>query len=192
MNLGIFGGSFSPVHLGHYEIARQILAKGAVDRVLVVPAHQSPFKTNQKPLDAALRLALLEATFADLADVSIERLELDRPEVSYTSRTIEAFARRWPEARLFLILGEDSFAQFHCWHQAETIIKRAELLVFSRQLDKHPDLEASRQFCQGRYHWLDLDLPQISSTEIRQGTNEEAANTHWLHPNARSVWEAHR
>ncbi|MDT8445314.1 MAG: nicotinate (nicotinamide) nucleotide adenylyltransferase [bacterium] len=188
MNLGIFGGSFSPVHLGHYQIVRQILALGQVDRILVVPAYQSPFKLDQEPLDSELRLSMLRATFADLANAQIELYEMNRTEVSYTAHSLRHFSRAYPDDHLFLILGEDAFAHFPQWFEALEILKMARLLVFRRHLSSPPDLSQATQFAGDRVQWLDLDLPPVSSTKIRGGSLTDLVEQNWLHPEALKLW----
>lgn len=188
MKLGIFGGSFNPIHRGHYEIVRQILALRKVDRVFVVPAYRNPFKADSKPLPAALRLELIKATFKEVSEVEVLSTELEQPELSYTYLTLEKIRAQYPQDELFLILGSDAFSLFHQWKKAKQILKLASLLVFRRQLENSLDLEPALELVGNQVEWLDLELPRISSTEIRIEEIEGLTQKKWLHPQALKVW----
>ena len=129
----IFGGSFSPVHLGHVAVVRGLLSLPGVPRVLVVPAGVSPFKQDRPPLPASLRWRMLQAALGGLPGVSLWDLELRRPGPSYTVQTVAALHSLLPQARLSLAMGWDTLHGFARWHQAATLLEMAGLLVVPRR-----------------------------------------------------------
>jgi len=187
MNLGIFGGSFSPVHRGHFEIANQLIGQSAVDRILVVPTYQNPFKHNQRPLEEELRLDMLEATFSSLPECTICDFELKRKMVSYSYKTIEAFSAAHPTDRLYLILGADAFSLFYQWTHVERILNLCELIVVGRQ-GSSENLSQSKKLAAEKMTWFELEIPEVSSTQIRNESPETLKASNWLHPEALKVW----
>jgi nicotinate (nicotinamide) nucleotide adenylyltransferase len=130
--VAVFGGSFNPVHEGHLAIVRALAADPEVQRVLVVPAHRSPFKGAGAPLPAALRWEMLRRALAGLPRVALSDVELHRPPPSYTVDTLHALAAWLPGARLMFALGWDAFAEFRGWYRAAEILSLAGLVVFDR------------------------------------------------------------
>ena len=187
MNLGIFGGSFGPVHRGHYEIVLQILQHAVVDHVYVVPAYQNPFKESVCPLNEELRWSMLKATFDGVGHCSLSDVELKNKNISYSYKTVEYFSRQYPSDDLHLVVGADAFAFFHQWKEAEHILELCRLIVVGRQ-GANLDLAASTELAGERMKWLDLKLPKISSTEIRNYPIEKLESANWLHPKALEVW----
>lgn len=190
-HFAVFGGSFNPVHVGHVAIVEALAAQPGVSQVLVVPARRSPFKGAQAPLPAALRWAMLRAALGRRPRVSLLDLELRRPPPSYTYDTLVSLAAAYPRARFRLALGWDAFRDFAGWHRAEHILEEAGLLVFGRAGTERPPLTDSAAWIaclpaawQGRarpdaegladeagrplLRYLELDLPEISSTEVLQ------------------------
>jgi len=187
MNLGIFGGSFSPVHRGHFEIARQLLDRGVVDQLVVIPTFLNPFKQDNLPLNNGLRLSMLEATFSRLEQCEISDFELKNESISYSYKTIQAFADKYPGDKIHLILGTDAFALFYQWSHVEQILCLSDVIVVGRQ-GASPDLSQSTKLVGDKMTWLELDIPEISSTEIRKQSPETLKASHWLHPEALKVW----
>jgi len=113
MKVGIYGGSFNPVHLGHVGIAKRAIADLALDRLIVVPASVSPFKT-ERPM-AWDRVELVKAAFRDLEKTFVDLREIERGGVSYSIDTVRAIAGENPGAELFFVIGEDSVAGLSRW-----------------------------------------------------------------------------
>lgn len=127
--VGVFGGSFDPVHNGHLAIAQAALETVPLDRVIFVPARRSPLKDASPTASEADRLAMLELATRDEPRFAVSRIELDRPAPSYTVDTLEALAG---EGRLHLILGADAAAQLPRWRDPQRIRELATLLVARR------------------------------------------------------------
>lgn len=130
--IGIFGGSFDPVHLGHLLVARAAREELGLDRLFLVPAAQSPFKPGRPPTPGADRLRLLRLATAGLEWCEVDAQEIERGGVSYTVDTLQAYARRFPGAELFYLVGGDNTAQLNQWRNAELLAKMATFVVVPR------------------------------------------------------------
>ncbi|MDP7014016.1 MAG: nicotinate (nicotinamide) nucleotide adenylyltransferase [Verrucomicrobiota bacterium] len=131
-SIGIFGGSFDPVHNGHVLVARAALEELSLDRLYIVPAARSPFKPEQQPAPAAARLRLLRLAFAGCADCEIDPQETEREGVSYSIDTLRTYAGRHPEARLHYLIGADHVPTLPEWREAARLAKLAEFVVVPR------------------------------------------------------------
>jgi nicotinate-nucleotide adenylyltransferase len=130
--IGLFGGSFDPVHLGHTMVARAALAEVGLDRLFIIPAAQSPFKPEQTPAPAEDRLAWLRLAFADEPRCEIDAQEIERAGVSYTIDTVRDYAGRFPEAELFYLIGADHVPTLPEWREAAALADAATFVVVPR------------------------------------------------------------
>ncbi len=130
--IGLFGGSFDPVHNGHVLVARAALEELLLDRLFIVPAARSPFKPEQQPAPAAARLRLLHLAFAGCADCEIDSQEVERDGISYSIDTIRAYAARYPEAKLHYLIGADHVPTLPQWREAADLAKLADFVVVPR------------------------------------------------------------
>lgn len=127
-----FGGSFNPVHRGHVDLVRGLLAGGGVDHVLVVPAARSPFKDDPELLPAALRYDMVRRALQGIARSSVLDLELRRPPPSYTAETLADLQSLCPAASFRLAMGLDAFRGFAGWYRGAELLARAGLLLVDR------------------------------------------------------------
>jgi nicotinate-nucleotide adenylyltransferase len=132
MKIGLFGGSFDPVHLGHLLVGQAAREELGLDRLFFIPAAQSPFKPDSKPISGANRLRLLRLALAGKAWCEIDEQELHRGGVSYTIDTVRDYARRFPEAQIFYLIGGDHVAKLPAWREAEELARRVEFVVVPR------------------------------------------------------------
>lgn len=130
--IGLFGGSFDPVHTGHLLVARTALESLALDRLFFLPAAQSPFKPGQPLTSGALRARLLRLALAGWTCCEVDTLELERGDVSYTIDTVRVFARRFPEATLFWLIGGDHLPLLPHWREADALAGLVEFAVVPR------------------------------------------------------------
>jgi nicotinate-nucleotide adenylyltransferase len=131
--IGIFGGSFNPVHLGHLIPADDARAALGLDRVLFVPARVPPHKGAADLLDGDERAALIEAALAGEPAFEVSRADLDRDGPSYTVETIRIVRETLPEgAEVFLMMGSDSLADLPSWRSPDEILRLARVAVFPR------------------------------------------------------------
>ena len=133
MRIGIYGGSFNPVHLGHLIAAECCLEQAQLDRVLFMPAATPPHKQGQLLADAADRVAMLTLAVGGHEAFAVSTIEVDRGGVSYTVDTLAVLAERHPHDTLALLLGPDALAQFPTWREPRTIADRCELVAVERE-----------------------------------------------------------
>ena len=140
--IGILGGSFDPIHLGHLRSAEEVAEALGLDRVEFVPAHQPPHKPDRRLADDRDRLTMVELAIADNPRFRASTVEIDRQGVSYSVDTLEAFRARESDASLFFILGIDAFRDMHTWKDTERIVELASVVVTSRPpLAVEPSIE---------------------------------------------------
>ena len=125
MRLGIYGGSFDPIHYGHLLLAECCREQAALDRVLFVPAFQSPHKLGAEPASAAARCEMVQLAIGGHAAFGLSTIEVDRGGVSYTIDTVTALGEQFPEGELFLLMGADTLHDFPNWRSPDEISERA-------------------------------------------------------------------
>ena len=156
MRLGIFGGSFDPIHHGHLILARAALEELGLDRILFIPANLSPHKTETRPATAQDRLAILQLAIKDEPGFATCDIELHRPPPSYTVETLRELQGLHPEDEFTLLIGADNVAKFETWREPDEIRRLAKIAVLDRANHAAPhDWPVVRR------------LVDISSTDIR-------------------------
>ena len=142
MNIAVFGGSFNPVHNGHIDIAKRAFRRLELDRLVVVPAFMSPFKTADNYLisliSPAERLTLCKLAFCDMPLVTVSDYEIKKGGVSYTIDTLKYFKNFYSLKdcdKLFLIVGQDILPRIDEWHKIDEIRNICEIQPFERKLN---------------------------------------------------------
>ena len=130
--IGLFGGSFDPVHLGHLLAAQAAVEELKLARLFFIPAAQSPFKPESQPAPAVARLQLLRLALAGMTNCEIDEQEIRRAGVSYTIDTLRDYAKRFPGAELFYLIGADNAAKLNEWREADALAKLAEFVALPR------------------------------------------------------------
>jgi len=133
MRIGVYGGSFDPVHLGHLIVAECCREQAGLDRVLFVPAAVPPHKRDRRLAAAEDRLAMLTLATGGHDAFAVSTIELDRDGVSYTIDTLAALAMRQRHDAFVLLLGPDSLAQLPTWREPQSIVDGWEVAVVERQ-----------------------------------------------------------
>ncbi|HTR03789.1 MAG TPA: nicotinate (nicotinamide) nucleotide adenylyltransferase [Thermoanaerobaculia bacterium] len=169
MRLGVFGGTFDPVHDGHLLPVAAAAAKFSLQRVFYVPARLSPHKSGAAaPTDARHRVAMLALALSGRPDWSIDLEELDREAPSYTVDTLRSIAARHPGDELWLLMGTDILAGFGRWRSPEDILKLARIAAFEREpfsgaAVSVPEVPGLKD----RLSVFDAGSVRISATELR-------------------------
>lgn len=132
MKIGLLGGSFDPVHLGHLLVARAALEELGLARLFFIPAAQSPFKPGSPPVPAPLRLQMLRLALAGETACEIDDVEIRRGGVSYTVATLRHYAEKFAGAELFYLIGSDQAALLPQWREAGELARLAEFVVVPR------------------------------------------------------------
>lgn len=177
MKIGIFGGTFDPVHRGHLQLAQTARSQFSLDKVIFVPAYQPPHKqtlpflTSSRDRYEMVRLAIEAKPFLEISDC-----ELKRKGVSYTFDTLTAFENMYPGSQFFLILGKDAFEAVDAWHRAVELKQRVHFLVAKRETQ---ELQAPEGV---RVSWIQMPLCPISASGIRAAIKQGRAVDDYISP----------
>src|SRR5512142_562742 len=166
--LGLFGGSFNPVHLGHLLVAQAALEELQLSHVFFVPASQSPFKPDVQLAPASERLRLLRLALAGPNYCSVDAQEISRGGVSYTIDTVRAYAARFPQAQLWYLIGGDHAQFLPKWRAAEELARLARFALIPRPGQELGPLPAPFRGVALRGWTLDLSASQIRE-RVRAG-----------------------
>lgn len=155
--IGIYGGTFDPIHHGHLIIAREVLETLGLDKVIFVPARVSPFKKAAPIASGEIRLSMMRAAIENEAGFAVNDCELHRPPPSYTIDTVEEIGRRKSDAEIYCLIGEDNVDALRKWHRFAELDKMVRFVVLDRtgQERSHPYQVIRRKI-------------DISATEIRK------------------------
>ena len=172
MRLGIYGGSFDPVHYGHLLAAEQCREQCALDELWFVPAAVPPHKRDEALTPGQQRAEMLELAVAGMPHFRVSRIELDRAGPSYTVDTLLALQQNDPSRELFLVLGADSVSDFPTWREPRRIAELATLLVVNRG-HTPPDLTCLAELTGPRAPIV-VSMPAVdlSATDIRRRIRE--------------------
>jgi nicotinate-nucleotide adenylyltransferase len=181
MRIGIYGGTFDPVHHGHLILARQALEEFKLDRLIFVPAAESPFKLHNHTVPASDRLAMLRLAIKAEDRFEVDALEIERGGVSYSIDTVKMFRSRDPEAELFFLVGEDNAYRLTEWHRFEELRKLVAFVVLSR----------SEDFQSPEYPVVQRRI-EISSTEIRNRVANRESITYLVPESVKLYIEQHQ
>jgi nicotinate-nucleotide adenylyltransferase len=132
LRIGMLGGTFNPVHLGHLLVAQDAYEELELDRVLFIPAATPPHKTVHEIAEPRHRLAMLEAAVEGDPRFAVSPLELERPGVSYSIDTVQAIRERNPGAHLFFLIGADTLFELHTWKRIEELLTLCEFATVTR------------------------------------------------------------
>jgi nicotinate-nucleotide adenylyltransferase len=187
MRIGVFGGSFDPVHLAHLVLAEQCREQGRLDRVLFVPAFRPPHKPDRQLARFDHRLEMLQLAVAGHPQFQVSAIENGR-DPSYTVDTLRQLHREQPGDEFLLLIGSDSLKWLPSWHQPEQLAELATLLVMARP-DATADTPVPPPF---RAQWAHAPLLGLSSTDLRQRVRE-GRSIRYLVPRAVECYvEQHR
>jgi nicotinate-nucleotide adenylyltransferase len=151
--IGIFGGSFNPIHCGHIALAQAVQKQCGMDEVWLMVSPQNPLKQQADLLDDNLRLELAQKALEDVEGVCASDYEFHLPKPSYTWNTLQHLSEDYPDCEFFLLIGGDNWAHFERWRQWKDILRNYDVIVYPR--DEYSGT-------------IDVPLLDVSSTEIRQ------------------------
>lgn len=170
MRLGIFGGSFDPVHNGHLALARACQQQIALDEVWFMPTAVQPLKARGPHASDGDRVEMLRLATVDASNWRVCTLEIDRGGRSYTIDTMRQLHEELPEAALFFLIGADALRDVSQWKEPRELFRLATPLVVHRPGEAEPDLATLRALCTDETmpQIVNMPLVDISSTEIRR------------------------
>ncbi|MCQ2545967.1 MAG: nicotinate-nucleotide adenylyltransferase [Clostridia bacterium] len=172
MKIGIFGGTFDPVHNGHIGLAEDCVEQAGLDEVIMIPAYIQPFKQDRHTASGEDRFQMLALVASQNDRITVSRNELDNEGVSYTYLTMRRIQEMNPEARLYFICGTDSFLKVDTWMNAEELLEKYSFIVgCDRPGYRHDELEEAISRIRDHFgteiivvHNRQFD---VSSTEVR-------------------------
>jgi len=162
MKIGLYFGSFNPIHSGHLIIANHILNETDIEKLWFVVSPQNPFKSNATLLDKYQRLYLLKIATENDNRIKVSDIEFKLPSPSYTSITLAHLREKYPEHEFSIIMGSDSFQNLHKWKNYEAIINDHPIYVYRREgfeITNHINAQLTI---------VDAPLLQISATHVRK------------------------
>src|SRR5262245_47023925 len=174
MRLGLFGGSFDPVHYGHLLLAECAREALALNEVWLLPASVPPHKQGRELASAKARLEMLELALAGYEQLRASPLEIERGGVSYTVETLAAVRQQQPQAAIFLLMGADSLRDLPTWREPSRICELATPAVVRRGGSPEPDFSVLAQIVSAqrlndiRAAQVQMPLIELSSTDLRR------------------------
>ncbi len=166
--VGIYGGTFDPIHLGHLHVITQLFEKDLVDQLLVIPAGQPLLRDNAPVASAQQRRAMCQLALSDLpsdiaAKVQVNPIEILRMGPSYAIDTVEAVAQNYPDDSLVLIIGQDAADKLDQWHRIDELRAMVEFLIIGR-----PGYTGNG---------VDIGALDVAATTIRQGLSADVSSS---------------
>jgi nicotinate-nucleotide adenylyltransferase len=178
MRIGVFGGSFDPVHWGHLILAEQCREQARLDEVWFLPSAHHPFKADSTVTPFDQRVAMLRLAIRDVPKFSVCEIERDLAPPTYTANTLDALAERHPDSRWSFLLGSDALEELPTWHEPARIVERADFVVMARPGTAIPSVDelqgrmSLRRSARLRIQVIDVPLIDLSSRDIRQRVSE--------------------
>ncbi len=195
MIIGVFGGSFDPVHLGHLRLAEEAREAFALDTVLFVPTWVSPFKTGRATVDPAHRLEMVRLATADNGAFAVSAIECIREGASYTVDTLRSLRAAHPNAELVFLTGTDAVAGLPRWREPEAVLELARFGVVTRAGTTEQVARESLSHLPGNWQervaFLAMTNIDISSSDIRARLLAKRSVRYLLPPNVQEYIAVH-
>lgn len=196
--IGVLGGTFDPIHIGHLLIAEHAREELKLDEVRFIPAAVSPLKLDRVALDAKHRLEMVQLAIGGNEHFHVDDRELQRGGTSFTVDTLAELSDEMPDSELVFLMGGDSLMEFHRWQTPERICKLAFVAIIARGGLPKPDMNLlAKHLPRDHQEGLDAHLvpmPQveISSTDIRSRIGAGRSIRYQVHPGVESYIQANR
>lgn len=162
MKVGLFFGSFNPIHIGHMIIAESMMSSGHIQELWFIPSPQNPFKKSKNLLHEFDRFDLVNAAVSNHPNFKVNDIEFGLPKPSFTANTLTHLSEKHPDKEFSLIIGEDNLTSFHKWKNYEAILTYYKLLVYPRPNSGKPNFELPENV-----QFVEAPLLDISATFIR-------------------------
>ena len=177
MRIGIYGGSFNPIHKGHTELAASIVQQGLVDELWLLVSPLNPLKQGETSDIAEYehRLSMARLATEDIEGVKVSDFEKNLPLPSYTITTLGELRKAYPEHEFVLVIGADNWERFPRWYHAQEIIDTYSILIYRR-----PGCEMDETLLPRSVQVVDTPLYDISSTEIRESVKKGRMPLKWV------------
>ena len=176
MKIGLFFGSFNPIHVGHLIIANAMAENTTLDEVWFVVSPQNPFKKKNTLLHEFDRYDMVEMAIADNYKLKVSDIEFHLPKPSYTIDTLTYIQEKFPQHQFALIMGSDNLSHFHKWKNYEQILNYFQVFLYPRPNTQASDFEQHESV-----HTVEAPLLDISATFIRNLIKEEKSIKYLVH-----------
>ncbi len=183
MKVGLFFGSFNPIHIGHLVIANHMVEYSPLDQVWFVVTPHNPFKNKSSLLDNYQRLEMVYRATKDYTKIKPSDIEFNLPQPNYTINTLVYLQEKHPKYEFALIMGEDNLKSFHKWKNYELILENHDIYVYPRVSEQTIETQFDGH---KKIHVINAPLMEISSTFIRQAI-KDGKNVQPMLP--QHVWE---
>jgi len=170
-NIGLFFGTFNPIHVGHLIIANHLAEFSDLDEVWLVVTPHNPHKKKSNLLEDTHRLAMVRIAVEEYPNLKASNIEFDLPQPNYTVNTLAVLEEKYPDRKFCLIMGEDNLKSFHKWKNYEVIIERHPIYVYPRISNGSVNEKLYSPFeggLRGVFTKVEAPIVQISSTFIRK------------------------
>ena len=164
-SIGLFFGSFNPIHLGHTQLAEYIFEYSGVDEIWYIVSPRNPLKEQSELIDEHLRFRLIEMATEGKDYLKVSDIEFNMPKPSYTINTLQALSEKYPEDNFILLIGSDNMQIFDQWKDYQTILNEYSILVYPR---KDFDYEPFEEIYPDMQILEEAPFFEISSTDIRE------------------------
>ena len=179
--IGLFFGSFNPIHIGHLALANYYIDNTELKEIWFVISPQNPHKAKSSLLHHRFRKEMVNLAIGENGKLKSCDIEFNLPQPSYTINTLEHLKEKYPKKKFALILGADNLATFHKWKNYETILKRYHLFVYPR-----PGFDPGPLVIHPNVTLTDAPIIEISSSYIRKAIHEGKSPEYFVHP---QVWK---
>ena len=183
--IGLFGGTFDPPHLGHLILASEAYSQLELDRLLWILTPEPPHKQELSITSTEHRLAMVKLAIEGNPKFELSRVELDRPGPHYTLDTVELIAREYPDADVTPIIGGDSLRDLPKWNRPKELLQACHWVGVMRRPGEQENLEVLENDLPGissKVHYVDAPLLEIASREIRSRVSGGKPFQYYLHP----------
>ncbi len=175
--VGILGGTFNPIHIGHIELAKNAIKQyGDIEQIIIMPNNLPAYKENKDIADISHRRKMIEIAIKNAQDISISMMEVERGGITFTSDTLEDIKRKNPSMKIYFIIGADSLFSITKWHNYKDVLRLCTLLVARRSSDynnmEEYALELVKNIGYGDIKFIYMDEINISSSGIRKDISE--------------------
>lgn len=183
MKVGLFFGSFNPIHIGHLVIANHLVEYSDLDQIWFIVTPHNPFKNKNTLLDNYQRLEMVYRATKDYTKLKPSDIEFNLPQPNYTINTLVHLQEKYPQHEFALIMGEDNLKSFHKWKNYELILKNHHIYVYPRVSEQKVETQFDGH---KKIHVINAPLMELSSTFIRKAI-KEGKNVQPMLP--QHVWE---
>lgn len=169
MKVGLYFGTFNPIHIGHLIIANHLVEHSDLNEVWMVVTPHNPFKKKATLLDNYQRYEMVYQATENYPKIKPSNIEFNLPQPSYTVNTLAHIKEKFPDKEFSLIMGEDNLQTLHKWKNYELLVENHDIYVYPRVFEN----KKNEKFSYDRVHFIKAPIVEISSTHIRKSIKSE-------------------